>query len=56
MCAFVVLIDLALLERKCSSCAGRFALIADNGVVSHVAVEQPGKFEESTAEAIFAKL
>jgi len=34
----------------------RFALIADKGVVSYVVVEQPGKFEDSTAEAILAKL
>ncbi|MEJ0063165.1 MAG: peroxiredoxin [Alphaproteobacteria bacterium] len=30
----------------------RFALYAENGVVKHVAVEAPGKFEVSSAEAM----
>ena len=34
----------------------RFAMIVDNGVVKHIAVEGPGKFEVSSAEAILAKL
>lgn len=34
----------------------RFALIVDNGVVSHVAVEKPGQFEVSSAESIFENL
>lgn len=34
----------------------RFALIADNGRVTHLAVEQPGGFEVSSAEAILAAL
>jgi len=34
----------------------RFALIAEDGVVKHVAIEAPGKFEVSSAEAILAKL
>ena len=34
----------------------RFAMIVDNGVVKHVAVEAAGKFEVSSAEAILAKL
>lgn len=34
----------------------RFALIAEDGVVTHLAVEAPGKFEVSSAEAILAKL
>jgi peroxiredoxin len=34
----------------------RFALIAKDGVVEHLAVEQPGKFEVSSAEAVLAKL
>ncbi len=34
----------------------RFALIVDNGVVSHVAVEKPGQFEVSSAESILEKL
>ncbi len=34
----------------------RFALIADNGVVSHVGIEDPGQLEKSTAEAMLAQL
>ena len=34
----------------------RFAMIVENGVVKHIAVEAPGKFEVSSAEAILAKL
>ena len=34
----------------------RFALIAENGVVKYLAVEAPGKFEVSSAEAVLAKL
>lgn len=34
----------------------RFALIVDDGVVSHVAVEAPGQFEVSKAEAILNAL
>ncbi len=34
----------------------RFALVADNGVVTHLAVEAPGKFEVSAAEAVLAEL
>ncbi|RIL08121.1 MAG: peroxiredoxin [Proteobacteria bacterium] len=34
----------------------RFALVADDGVVTHLAVEAPGKFEVSSAEAVLAKL
>ncbi len=34
----------------------RFALIVDNGVVSHVAVEKPGQFEVSSAESILENL
>jgi peroxiredoxin len=34
----------------------RFALIVDDGVVEHVAVEAPGKFEVSSAEAVLARL
>lgn len=34
----------------------RFAIVVDDGVASHVAVEEPGKFEVSKAEAILAKL
>lgn len=34
----------------------RFALVVDDGVVSHVAIEEPGKFEVSKAEAILSAL
>ena len=34
----------------------RFAIIVDDGVATHVAVEQPGRFEVSSAEAILAAL
>jgi len=34
----------------------RFALIVDDGVAAHVAVEDPGKFEVSKAEAILDAL
>ena len=34
----------------------RFAIIVDDGVAKHVAVEEPGKFEVSKAEAILEAL
>ena len=34
----------------------RFAIIVDDGVAQHVAVEAPGKLEVSTAESILANL
>jgi len=34
----------------------RFAIIVDDGVATHVAVEAPGSFEVSSAEAILEKL
>ena len=34
----------------------RFAIVVDDGVVTHVAVEAPAKFEVSKAEAILAVL
>ena len=34
----------------------RFAIVVDDGVAQHVAVEQPGKFEVSKAEAILEAL
>jgi peroxiredoxin len=34
----------------------RFAIIVDDGVAKYVAVEAPGKFDVSSAEAILAKL
>ena len=34
----------------------RFAVIVDDGVATHIAVEEAGKFEVSSAEAILANL
>ena len=34
----------------------RFAMIVQDGVVKHIAVEAPGKFEVSSAEAVLANL
>lgn len=34
----------------------RFAIIVDDGTATHVAVEEPGQFEVSKAEAILAQL
>jgi peroxiredoxin (alkyl hydroperoxide reductase subunit C) len=34
----------------------RFALIAKDGKVTYVGVEQPGAFEVSSAETVLAKL
>ena len=34
----------------------RFAIVVDNGVATHIAVEEPGQFEVSKAEAILGHL
>ena len=34
----------------------RFAIVANDGIATHVAVEEPGQFEVSKAEAILASL
>jgi peroxiredoxin len=34
----------------------RFAIIVDNGIAIHVAVEAPGKFEVSDVESILERL
>ena len=34
----------------------RFALIAEDGVITHLAVEAPGQFEVSKAEAVLEAL
>jgi len=34
----------------------RFAIVVDDGVATHVAIEEPAKFEVSKAEAILASL
>jgi peroxiredoxin len=49
-------LELDLTARGMGVRTNRFAMIVDNGVVKHVAVEGPGKFEVSSAEAILAKL
>jgi peroxiredoxin (alkyl hydroperoxide reductase subunit C) len=36
--------------------SNRYAMIVQDGVVSYLAVEAPGQFEVSSAEAILAKL
>ena len=36
--------------------SNRYVMIVDNGVVKHLAVEAPGQFEVSSAEAALAKL
>ena len=34
----------------------RFAIVVDDGVATHVAVEQPGQFDVSSAESVLANL
>ncbi|MDZ7771080.1 MAG: peroxiredoxin [Woeseiaceae bacterium] len=34
----------------------RFAIVVDNGIATHVAVEQPGQFDVSSAESVLANL
>jgi peroxiredoxin len=49
-------LELDLTARGMGVRCQRFAMIVDNGVVKKVAVEGPGKFEVSSAEAILAAL
>jgi glutaredoxin/glutathione-dependent peroxiredoxin len=49
-------LELDLTARGMGLRCHRFAMIVDDGVVKHVAVEAPGKFEVSSAEAVLAKL
>ncbi|MBL6080943.1 peroxiredoxin [Belnapia sp. T18] len=49
-------LELDLTARGLGVRSQRFALIAKNGKVTHVAVEAPGAFEVSTAEAALAAL
>jgi peroxiredoxin len=49
-------LELDLTARGMGVRTNRFAMIVDNGVVQHIAVEAPGKFEVSSAEAILARL
>ena len=49
-------LELDLIGRGMGMRAQRFALVAKDGVVTHLGVEQPGGFDVSRAEAILAAL
>ena len=49
-------LELDLVSRGMGVRSQRYALIAENGKVTHLAVEQPGGFDVSKAESILAKL
>jgi peroxiredoxin (alkyl hydroperoxide reductase subunit C) len=49
-------LELDLAARGLGMRAQRFALVAKDGVVTHLAVEAPGAFEVSRAEAVLAAL
>lgn len=49
-------LELDLVARGLGVRSQRFALIAENGKVTHLAVEPPGGFDVSRAEAILAHL
>ena len=49
-------LELDLTDRGMGIRSQRFALIAENGVVTHLFVEQPGGFEVSRAEAVLKAL
>jgi peroxiredoxin (alkyl hydroperoxide reductase subunit C) len=49
-------LELDLVARGMGVRSQRFALIAQNGVVTHLAIEAPGGFDVSRAEAILAAL
>jgi glutaredoxin/glutathione-dependent peroxiredoxin len=49
-------LELDLVARGMGVRCDRFAMIVDNGVVTHIAKEAPGKFEVSSGDAILAKL
>jgi len=49
-------LELDLGARGLGTRSQRFALIAENGKVAHLAIEQPGGFDVSRAEAILAAL
>jgi peroxiredoxin (alkyl hydroperoxide reductase subunit C) len=49
-------LELDLVARGLGVRSQRFALIADDMKVTHLAVEEPGGFEVSTAEAVLAAL
>ncbi|HEX3350858.1 MAG TPA: peroxiredoxin [Acetobacteraceae bacterium] len=49
-------LELDLMARGLGVRSQRFALIADQGKVTHLAVEQPGGFDVSSAESVLAAL
>lgn len=49
-------LELDLTARGMGMRCQRFAMIVEDGVVKDIAVEAPGKFEVSSAEAVLAKL
>ena len=49
-------LELDLVKRGMGVRSQRYAMIVDNGVVSDLAVEGPGKFEVSNAETVLSKL
>jgi len=49
-------LELDLIARGLGIRSQRYAMIAENGRVTHLAVEPPGGFEVSTAESVLAHL
>lgn len=49
-------LELDLAARGLGIRSQRFALVTDNGIVTHLAVEQPGGFDVSRAEAVLEAL
>ena len=49
-------LELDLVKRGMGVRSQRYAMIVDNGVVTDLAVEGPGKFEVSNAETVLSKL
>ncbi len=49
-------LELDLIGRGLGMRSQRFALVADDGRVTHLAIEQPGDFDVSRAEAVLAAL
>ena len=49
-------LELDLISRGMGTRSQRFALVAENGKITQLEIEQPGGFEVSKAESILAKL
>ncbi|MBP5858341.1 peroxiredoxin [Marivibrio halodurans] len=49
-------LELDLIERGLGMRGQRFAMIVEDGTVTYLAVEEPGDFSVSSAEAVLAKL